>query len=95
MDMTDKTVKTADELALEQQLADDQLVDIVRVLRVIEYTGPRDVVEMQVARSLHGTRYGCTIRGRTCLITAATVGDFPLVLERARAVDANDKEIKI
>ncbi len=32
--------------------------DHVRVLRVIEYTGPRALVERQVARSLHGTRGG-------------------------------------
>lgn len=51
--------------------------DIIRVLRVIEYTGPRDKVEDQVARSLHGEKRlpnGVTIK-------AATVGTYPEMLE--------------
>lgn len=49
----------------------------IRVLRVIEFTGPRDKVEDQVARSLHGEKRlpnGVTIR-------AATVGAYPEMLE--------------
>ena len=51
--------------------------DIVRVLRVIEYTGPRDKVEDQVARSLHEEKRlfnGVTIK-------AVTVGAYPEILE--------------
>lgn len=51
--------------------------DIIRVLRVIEYTGPRDKVEDQVSRSLHGEKRlpnGVTIK-------AATVGTYPEMLE--------------
>ena len=51
--------------------------DIIRVLRVIEYTGPRDKVEDQVARSLHGEKRlpnGVTIK-------AATVGVYPELLD--------------
>jgi hypothetical protein len=52
-------------------------VDTIRVLRVIEYTGPRDKVEDQVARSLHGEKRlpnGVTIK-------AVTVGAYPEMLE--------------
>jgi hypothetical protein len=50
--------------------------DRVRVLRLVEFVGPRSWVEQQVARSLHGTRIvkdGCEIR-------CATVGDYPEIL---------------
>jgi hypothetical protein len=53
------------------------MTDIVRVLRIIEYTGLRHRVEETVARSVNGTRvvdHGLTIRG-------ATIGMFPEVLE--------------
>ena len=53
------------------------MADIIRVLRIIEYTGPRDRVEDQVARSLHGEKRlpnGVTIK-------AATVGAYPEILE--------------
>lgn len=51
--------------------------DTIRVLRVLEYTGPRDKVEDQVARSVHGEKRlpnGVTIK-------AATVGAYPELLE--------------
>lgn len=50
--------------------------ELVRVLRVIEYTGPRALVEAQVERSLHGTKRltnGVTIK-------AATIGEYPELL---------------
>lgn len=53
------------------------MADIVRVLRIIEYTGPRDKVEDQVARSLHGEKRlpnGVTIK-------AVTMGAYPEILE--------------
>ena len=53
--------------------------DTIRVLRVIEYTGPRDKVEDQVARSLHGEKSwgtGVTIR-------ATTLGTFPEIMNQA------------
>lgn len=60
----------------------------VRVLRVVEYTGPRKLVEEQVRRSLHGTRagYGGT-DGPAVAITAVTLNEFPEVLIAAREVD--------
>ena len=59
------------------------MADIIRVLRVIEYTGPRDKVEDQVARSLHGEKRlpnGVTIK-------AATVGAYPEMLEGLPVTD--------
>src|SRR6266852_4890752 len=53
--------------------------DIVRVLRIIRYTGPRSKVEKQIERSMHGTR-DC---GNGVLISAATLGTYPDILEKA------------
>ena len=52
-------------------------MDTIRVLRVIEYIGPRDEVEEQVARSIHGTRR-CD---KGMIIKAATVGSYPEILD--------------
>jgi hypothetical protein len=51
-------------------------MDKIRVLRVIEYVGPRDQVEKQIALSIHGDKivHDMTIR-------VATVGVFPEILE--------------
>lgn len=57
--------------------------DIVRVLRIIEYTGPRYAVEAQIERSLQGTKKlpnGVVIR-------AATIGGYPEILVHLPAVD--------
>lgn len=56
--------------------------DIIRVLRIVEYTGPRERVEKQIRLSLHGTR-DC---GNGLTITVATLHEFPEVLEKARDV---------
>lgn len=59
-------------------------MDIVRVLRVIEYVGPRDIVEAQVAKSIHGTReFGPSGQ---CRISAATIGTFPEILKKVEPV---------
>ncbi|MFA7307201.1 MAG: hypothetical protein WC026_11060 [Hyphomicrobium sp.] len=59
---------------------------IARVLRVIEYVGPRSAVEIQVAKSLHGDLH---LNGVT--IKAATVGTFPEILsgENVPSADAS------
>jgi hypothetical protein len=62
----------------------------IRILRLIEYEGPRDLVEEQVRCSVHGTRYG--MRGKplgnlltnAVRITATTLGNFPEIIEAAR-----------
>lgn len=49
--------------------------DIVRVLRVIEYVGPRAQVEQQVKQSIHGEK----IIGKMS-IRVATLGAYPDIL---------------
>jgi hypothetical protein len=51
------------------------LQDIVRVLRVIEYTGPREWVEDTVSKSLACKRFGAQK-----LIRSATIGTSPEIL---------------
>lgn len=59
--------------------------DIVRVLRVVEYIGPREAVEEQVRKSIHGTRqFRC--EGGEMRITVVTAGEFAEVLK--------DQEVK-
>ncbi|WP_426287485.1 hypothetical protein [Luteibacter sp. E-22] len=55
-------------------------MDIVRVLRVIEYIGPRDRVEQVVAGSIHGNKDA----GGGLLIRAATVGAYPEIIGQVR-----------
>jgi hypothetical protein len=52
--------------------------DTVRVLRIVEYTGPRDWVERTVAGSVHGTKV--VGHGK---ISAVTIGAFPEILQMA------------
>lgn len=59
--------------------------DRIRVLRLIEYEGPRDLVEEQVNKSVHGTRLGLHGKIR---ITVITLGTYPEIIEEARAVSA-------
>lgn len=59
--------------------------DIVRVLRIIEYVGPRNRVEQIVTGSIHG----CKMLGQwghpeRVTITAVTMGDYPEILEKAK-----------
>ncbi len=52
------------------------MTDIIRVLRVIEYTGPRAAVENQVANSIHGEKR----LTNGVIIRVATVGAYPELL---------------
>ena len=54
-------------------------MDTVRVLRVIEYVGPREDVERIVAQSIHGEKKIDNYRGGLT-IRAATVGIYPEIL---------------
>ena len=56
--------------------------DIVRVLRIIEYIGPRSEIEKVMTRSLHGTKEFRHEAGDVT-IRAATLGEFPEILEIA------------
>ena len=74
--------------------------DIVRVLRIVEYEGPRRKVEEQIRNSLHGTKYffyGDNKKfkddARPLRITAVTLNEFPVVLEKARTVEDKREDI--
>jgi hypothetical protein len=53
------------------------MTDKIRVLRTIEYIGPRSEVEKQLANSLQGDKY---IEKTGVLIRTSTVGQFPEIL---------------
>lgn len=53
------------------------MTDIIRVIRIISYEGPRDWVERTVVNSIHGERRV----NDNCVIKAATLGTFPEILE--------------
>ena len=59
--------------------------EIVRVLRVIEYVGPRAVVEVQIGLFLHGTKR----LPNGLSISAATIGEYPEILL------AHPKDVKV
>lgn len=50
--------------------------DTVRVLRIIEYIGPRDQVEIQVRGSIHGER-----KFRDTTIRGTTLGIYPDIMD--------------
>jgi hypothetical protein len=52
--------------------------ETVRVLRIIEYVGPRNWVERVVSESIHGTK----MIGDDRMIRAATIGEYPEILDR-------------
>ena len=54
--------------------------DIIRVIRLIQYEGPRSKVEKQVANSMHG---GPKDWGNGVKITVTTLGDWPEIIARA------------
>jgi len=60
-------------------------VEIVRVLRIVEYIGEREWVESTVTRSIHGTH----IVGGPCgcnRICAATITEYPEILNQAKHI---------
>ena len=67
-------------------------MDRVRVIRVLEYEGPRDWVEETLAqRGVKGTKD----LGRGWVIREAIVGDFPVVVEEKKTTHIlSEKEIK-
>ncbi len=54
--------------------------DKVRVLRVIEYVGERELVEKQISKSLRDGTHSKWTPGMS--IKIATVGDFPEMFEK-------------
>ena len=51
--------------------------DIIRVLRIVEYVGPRKATEKQISESLHGSRY---IQSTGVTITSTTLGTYPEIV---------------
>lgn len=70
-------------------MSDKKPQDIVRVLRIIEYVGPRDIVEKTVAQSIHGTKTVPSRDGDRLVIRAATIGTFPEILDKDDPVAAS------
>lgn len=62
-------------------------MDTIRILRIIEYTGPRDAVEKQIKNSLHGEREGASSlsTGERCRIRVTTLGDFAEIINQTNA----------
>lgn len=55
--------------------------DIIRVLRIYEFVGPRAQVENQVARSIHGTKYVRDYnKSSEIVIRATTIPGYPEIL---------------
>jgi hypothetical protein len=58
-------------------------MEIVRVLRVLEYIGPREEIERVLKHSIHGEKsYGAGLHEVT--IKAATIGEFPEIFCREK-----------
>ena len=61
--------------------------DIVRVLRIYEFIGPRSAVERLVSMSIHGTNAVGTATAGTVRITGLTLTEYPERLIAARGSD--------
>lgn len=69
-------------------------MDKVRVIRVLEYEGPRSWVEETLAAP-HAIKGTATFNGGTCFIREAILGDFPTVVEQIKkAYVLTEKEAK-
>lgn len=55
-------------------------MDTIRVLRILEYVGPRDIVEEHLTRVVRGER---PISANGGVVRAATLGTFPETLEQS------------
>lgn len=53
--------------------------DIIRVLRITEYVGPRKATEKQISESLHGSKY---IPSTGVTITSTTLGTYPEIISK-------------
>lgn len=61
--------------------------DIVRVLRILEYVGPRSAVERCISQSIQGERKIVQPHGNDILtIRAATIGLYPEILTAAAVI---------
>ncbi len=79
------TFSVWDESGNEHALEDQMGEDIIRVLRIIEITGPRRAVEHQVENSITGQKTVSYPSGDV-IIRAATIGTYPEILDAACVV---------
>jgi hypothetical protein len=72
------------------------MTDIIRVLRVLEYVGPRDAVERHMLNVVHGTQlFGVRMSDsmydpiitKTVTIRATTINPFPDVVGKEETSD--------
>lgn len=78
--------------AIEAEPKPRQVEDTVRVLRILEYTGPRSKVEELIAKSVHGERRLTNVHdpSRGVVIRAATIGNYPEILAKSRETEDLD-----
>ena len=56
--------------------------DIIRVFRLVTYTGPRSMVDKQLENSIHGSQRVIQ-QGKVMTINATSIGTFPDLLKHA------------
>jgi hypothetical protein len=56
-------------------------MDTIRVLRVLEYVGPRHIIEAHLERCVHGIKCIHDIIGEEANVRAATIGITADILE--------------
>ena len=62
-------------------------MDRVRVIRVLEYEGPRDWVEQTLSKNV--MKGSCTFNNGSCFIREAILGDFPAVVEEVKVLESS------
>lgn len=55
-------------------------MDIVRVLRVLEYVGPRHIIEEHLKKCVHGVKIIHDVIGEEAELRVATIGLTPDIL---------------
>jgi len=55
-------------------------MDTIRVIRIYEFVGPRNIVESTIAKSILGEKRITKQQGGPLMIRAATLGTFPEIL---------------
>lgn len=65
-------------------------MDIIRVLRLTEISGPRDLVEKQLEQSIHGKKEVCK-EGRIVIIRSFTLGEVNEIIGQEETKQENDK----
>jgi len=64
------------------------MTDVIRVLRILEYVGKRDVIEKTLSNS--GVPMNGTMSAPDMRIKSAIVGDFPEILEAGPVIAISD-----